>query len=125
MKTLTAVILAIASFFLSQQILSAENSQPSNLQQEWLQLRDRISQNGITWTFNAKVPVGRFVNGDYYVVGDVTIVSITPKPEEGRNGSVLNLPTYPAKSGFDARVKQVRSGTAVRCAVRYRTASEA
>jgi hypothetical protein len=80
MKTIIAIILAIACFFLSQQILSAEDSQPPNPQKESLQFRDRISQHGITWTFNAKVPVGRFVNGDYYVVGDATIVSITPKP---------------------------------------------
>jgi len=117
MKTLTAVILAIASFFLSQQILSAENSRPPNPQKESLQFRDRISQHGITWTFNSKVPVGRFVNGDYYVVGDVTIIFITPKPEEGRNGSVLNLPTHPAKSGFDARVKQRRYDPALRASL--------
>ena len=89
MKRLIPAILAIASFFLSQQILSAENSQPPNAQKESLQFRDRISQHGITWTFNARVPVGQFVNGDYYVVSDVTIISITPKPENGRNGSVL------------------------------------
>ena len=117
MKTLTAVILAISSLVFPQQSLSAENKQPTNFQKESLQFQDKISQHGITWTFNARVPVGRFVNGDYYVVGDVTIVSITPKPEEGRNGSVLNLPTYPAKSGFDARVKQGRYDPALRASL--------
>ena len=48
--------------------------------------------------------MGRFVNGDYYVVGPVTIVSVTPRPEIGRNGSVLNLPPVNARSGFDSRV---------------------
>ena len=117
MKRLIPAILAIASFFLWQQILSAENSQPPYSQKEYLQFRDRISQHGITWTFDGKVPVGKFVNGDYYVVGDVTIVSITPKPENGRNGSVLNLPTYPGQSGFDARVKQGRYDPALRASL--------
>jgi hypothetical protein len=65
---------------------------------------DVVSQHGITWKFENQVGVGRFVNGDYYVVGPVTIVSITPRPENGRNGSVLNLPPANARSGFDDRV---------------------
>lgn len=69
-----------------------------------LTVTDTVSQHGVTWKFSEKVRVGRFVNGDYYVVGPVTIVSITPKPENDRNGSVLNLPTDPGKSGFDSRV---------------------
>jgi hypothetical protein len=61
--------------------------------------------------------VGWFVNGDYYMVDDVTIVSITPIPEGGRNGSVLNLPTHPAKSGFDARVRQGRYDPGLRASL--------
>jgi len=110
MKTLTAVILGIFFLISAQDNLSAENKQPPNPQKESLQFQDKISQHGITWTFNARVPVGRFVNGDYYVVGEATVNSVSPKPENGRNGSVLNLPTYPGKSGFDRRVKQGRYG---------------
>jgi hypothetical protein len=117
MKSLTAIILGISSLFFSQQILSAENSQPANPKEETLQFRDRISQHGITWVFNKKVPVGRFVIGDYYVVGDVAIVSITPKPEEGRNGSVLNPPPHPTKSGFDNRVSQGRYDPSLRASL--------
>lgn len=74
-----------------------------------LPLMKKVSQYGITWEFDKEVPVGRFVNGDYYVVGPVTIISIIPKPENGRNGSVLNLPTYDQNiSGFDSRVKENR-----------------
>jgi hypothetical protein len=65
---------------------------------------DVVSQHGITWQFTDKVRVGRFVNGDYYVVGPVTIAAITPGPQNGRNGSVLNLPPVNARSGFDSRV---------------------
>ena len=63
-----------------------------------------VSQHGITWEFTENVRVGRFVNGDYYVVGPVTIAAITPRPQNGRNGSVLNLPPVNARSGFDSRV---------------------
>src|SRR5688572_11131693 len=32
-----------------------------------LPLQDSVTQFGITWRFEAPVPVGQFVNGDYYV----------------------------------------------------------
>jgi len=66
-----------------------------------------ISKDGITWTFSQPVPVGQFVNGDYYVVGPVTITAISPAPTTSspyENGSVLNLPTANSKSGFDSRL---------------------
>ena len=37
-----------------------------------------ITKDGITWTFSEPVPVGQFVNGDYFVVGPVTITAIDP-----------------------------------------------
>jgi len=66
-----------------------------------------ISKDGITWTFSQAVPVGQFVNGDYYVVGPVTITAISPAPTTAspyENGSVKNLPTANSKSGFDSRL---------------------
>jgi hypothetical protein len=73
-----------------------------------------VSQYGITWTFDKPTPVGRFVNGDFYVVGPVQVVAIDPKPLAGaavpeaelskrekqevkggryvRNGSMINPP---------------------------------
>lgn len=66
-----------------------------------------ISKDGITWTFSQSVPVGQFVNGDYYVVGPVTITKIDPAPTTTspyENGSVKNLPTSNSKSGFDSRL---------------------
>ena len=68
-----------------------------------LQVTDTVMRHGITWRFSEKARVGRFVNGDPYVVGAVTVADITPRPEDGRNGSVLNLPLLPGKSGFDDR----------------------
>jgi hypothetical protein len=37
-----------------------------------------ISQYGITWTFDREYAHGRFINGDYWVVGPVTIARIDP-----------------------------------------------
>jgi len=39
-----------------------------------------ISQFGITWTFNQQHEFGQFANGDYWVVGPVTIVAIDLLP---------------------------------------------
>jgi len=66
-----------------------------------------VTKDGITWTFSEAVPVGQFVNGDYYVVGPVTVTAISPQPTTSSpflNGSVKNLPTSSGKSGFDSRL---------------------
>ena len=71
-------------------------------------LQSSVSQYGITWTFDKKAPVGQFVNGDYWFVGPVTVVSVDPAPTAERNGSVVN-PTavvvkYKVKQGYDKRI---------------------
>ncbi len=43
-------------------------------------LRTEISQYGITWTFDRPAKTGRFITGDWWVLGPVTIVKITPAP---------------------------------------------
>jgi len=53
-----------------------------------LPLLASISQYGITWTLDRPAPCGQFVNGDWYVVGEVEIIETTPAPAPGRNGSV-------------------------------------
>jgi hypothetical protein len=73
-----------------------------------LPLLDSVSIDGITWRFGQKAPAGRFVNGDYYVVGNVSVVSVNPAPDAERNGSVLNLPIDPGISGFDSRASSNR-----------------
>jgi hypothetical protein len=90
-------------------------------------MKDSVTQYGITWTFDKKAPVGQFVNGDYYVVGPVTITAIDPKPLFGdevpageldkdekqanavRNGSMLNPAVkagvaWQQKVGFDSGI---------------------
>lgn len=85
--------------------------------------KESLSQYGITWTFSEPVPVGRFVTGDYYVVGPATVVRVSPAPIFGdevkdasdaekkyysgavaRNGSVLNLAAT-ANPPFDSRTE--------------------
>lgn len=69
-----------------------------------------ISQYGITWFFDKCYRVGQFVNGDYWVLGPVTVDSIsvpsgTEQPRCGsdaRSGSTVN-PRF-GKIGYDARI---------------------
>ncbi len=49
-----------------------------------LPLREGVSQHGVRWTFTSPARVGQFVNGDWYVVGPVTIREIEPRPRYGR-----------------------------------------
>jgi hypothetical protein len=69
-----------------------------------------VSEHGITWTFSKEHTVGRFVNGEWWVLGPVTIVQIDPAAAvlDGRDvsGSMLN-PVNPslgkAKHGLEGR----------------------
>jgi hypothetical protein len=61
-----------------------------------------ISQYGITWTFDKQYTSGKFVNGDYWVLGPIQITSITPSPNTERNGTMVN-PIAADKQSFDSR----------------------
>src|SRR5688500_12431564 len=89
--------------------------------------RNEVSQSGITWTFDKPYPVGQFVNGDWWVVGPVTVVKVTPEPGPApedqktevkknqfgdaglkddrtmRNGSML-VTKIVGKQGYDSRL---------------------
>ena len=65
--------------------------------------RQSVEKDGITWTLAKAAPVGRFITGDYYVVGAVTVTAISPAPANGRNGSVKNVPPVDDETGFDSR----------------------
>ncbi len=66
-------------------------------------MRDGITQYGVTWPFSEPVPAGRFVTGDWWVVGPVTVSSVTPVPTDERHGSVVNPPAGD-RQGYDARI---------------------
>ncbi len=67
-----------------------------------------LSQYGITWTFDHDYSVGQFANGDYWVVGPVTIMAITPgvtmSGADTLNGSMVN-PVVNGPQGYDSRIK--------------------
>lgn len=68
---------------------------------------DSISQFGITWYFDQAYESGQFANGDYWVVGPVTIVGIDPSStqSDGRtmNGAMVNpTPDLGMTQGYDS-----------------------
>ena len=63
-----------------------------------------ISQHGITWNFSSAVTYGQFVNGDYWVVGPLTVSSVSPAPTSGRHGSMVNPTSVGTVQGYDNRV---------------------
>ncbi|MGB2863519.1 MAG: hypothetical protein WBC05_09370 [Sedimentisphaerales bacterium] len=60
-----------------------EENAPATPKLEDLPLKQNVSQYGITWKFQKPARVGQFVNGDWYVVGPVTIEAIDPMPLYG------------------------------------------
>jgi hypothetical protein len=54
-----------------------------------VQMQSSITQFGITFQFATPVPAGQFVNGDWFVLGPVTLVDMTP-PCVTTNGRVMN-----------------------------------
>lgn len=62
-----------------------------------------ISQHGITWTFSSSRPCGNYVNGDYWVLGPVTVTTISNPNGSGRDGSMIN-PIPGDAHGYDERV---------------------
>jgi hypothetical protein len=97
-----AIILLLAFNKLPAQIIYTQQNRPSVPVLSDLPLADSLSQYGITWKFDKKVRIGKFITGSYYVVGPVTVTSISPAPEGGRNGSMLNGPAR-YESGYDSR----------------------
>jgi len=61
-----------------------------------------IVKDGVTFTFDHAYEYGTFANGDYWVVGPVTITAITPEFSGGRNGWQVN-PAVSAYHGWDSR----------------------
>ncbi|HQV32367.1 MAG TPA: putative Ig domain-containing protein, partial [Calditrichia bacterium] len=53
-------------------------------------MANSVSLYGITWEFDGDYQIGRFANGDYWVVGPVTITRITPDFNGYHNGWEVN-----------------------------------
>ena len=65
-------------------VVYSANNAPKTPTLADLPLKDSVSQYGVTWTFDKPVPVGRFINGDWYFVGPATVKAIDPKPLTGQ-----------------------------------------
>ena len=106
-------------------VIYTKDNVPPPSRWEDLPLQGSVSQYGITWTFEKPARVGQFVNGDFYVVGPVTIKAVDPRTltdaevpadqidrheihlantlQAVRNGSMLNPPAARAVA-FDSGV---------------------
>ena len=96
-----------------QVVIYTQANAPAAPKLDDLPLKDSVSQYGMTWTFDKPARVGQFVNGDFYVVGPVTITEITPKPLYGAEIPANQLDPH----GQGARRKMTASATAS-CSIR-------
>ena len=78
---------------------------PATPKLEDLPLRSSLSQHGITWTLAAPARVGRFVNGDWYVVGPVTVTAIEPRPLYGAEIPARELDALDKERPQEQRVR--------------------
>jgi hypothetical protein len=88
--------------FASRSCTAAEDAKPAAGPATSTATRE-VTQYGITWTFERPARVGRYVTGDWWVVGPVTIAKITPLPAPGRHGAVVNPPAG-KRQGYDDRI---------------------
>jgi hypothetical protein len=93
-------------------VAAALSAQPSGLKLDASGgTTTELSQYGITWTFAEPVEFGQFVNGDYWVVGPVTVVEVDPAPAvvNGNyvHGSMIN-PRL-GSQGYDSRTTRSRA----------------
>jgi cysteine-rich repeat protein len=94
-------------------VYSASDPPPTPTLTE-LPLLSSITKDGITWTFSSPARVGRFVNGDYYVVGTVTVSQISPFSSNAMHGSMMNIQPSIQMSGFDSRIGYSRYDSSLR-----------
>ena len=87
------LMLTLASCALAAQDAATIDEKPAG--------KDSISQHGITWTFEKPRPAGRFVNGDWWVIGPVTVTKIDPAFDGTKNGSTVDV--IANEQGYDAR----------------------
>jgi hypothetical protein len=69
----------------------------------------QVSQNGITWTFDTNYTVGQYANGDYWVLGPITLTATDPSSVSGAgrvmNGSMIDPdPGNSLTQGYDSEM---------------------
>jgi hypothetical protein len=86
-------------------VLYVKDNAPVTPKLEDLPLRESVSQYGIIWTFEKQARVSQFINGDWYVVGPVTIKAIEPKPLYGSENPKRELDHMDKERREDQRVR--------------------
>lgn len=66
-------------------------------------LASSVTRNDITWTFDGLYEVGQYVTGDWWVLGPATVVSVSPAPLNGNNGSMVN-PQSTINCAYDSQI---------------------
>jgi len=101
-------VLATILLVMPSDVRSEDRMEASDVQR-----RASLSQFGITWTFGKEYPCGQFANGDWWVVGPVTVTKISPGLSDGRNGSMANpIPAH--EQGYDRRAWNYNPDLSVR-----------
>ncbi len=72
----------------------------------------KLAQYGITWEFEKPAKTGKYMTGDFWVLGPVTVKNITPAQTPGRNGSVVNPPAG-NKQAYDDRFSSIETSLRV------------
>lgn len=100
-RAAVGVLLAASAFGTAAQtaVVTPDNA-PAAPRMEDLPLLQSVEQHGITWTFSQPARAGRFLHGDWYVVGEVTITDISPRPLFGKE--VESDETWTAVPRLDA-----------------------
>lgn len=95
-----ATLVLLASVTASAQIWKPYNLRVSTkVTAIWM--HNRITVDGITWVFNKPHITGQFANGDWWVLGPVTIDSINPPFDGENNGWEVN-PVVSGGQGFQS-----------------------
>jgi len=89
----------------AQTVVVTPQNAPAAPRLEDLPLQQSVEQHGITWTFAQPARVGRFLHGDWYVVGEVTVTDISPRPLFGKEVETDN--TWTAVPRRDAEGRPV------------------
>jgi hypothetical protein len=70
-------------------------------------MANSLSKDGLTWLFDKTHEVGQFANGDFWVLGPVSIIGISNNyhvhgysPVQGQDGSMIN-PGTDTRQGYD------------------------
>lgn len=64
---------------------------------------DQVVDGSVVWTFDGQVRFGRYANGDFWVLGPVTVRRVAPEFAGDRHGWEVN-PDDVVAQGFDGRI---------------------